>query len=103
MLSREDLLEYDVSYFDIYLKFLLIQLRTEVDVSELGASHEGEEAEPNDKLDLINKGLAAAKYCFLLKVKGQTYLISKVHIHGVVVYKDAKENRVILGCIPPSK
>ena len=103
MLSREDLVEYNVSLLDIYMKFLLIQIRTEIDVSEITASSEGHQeeneldAEEKEKLGIITKGLTNAKYCFLLKLQTQTYLISKVNVQGVIVYKDSKENRVIIG------
>ena len=111
MLSSKELLDYDMSLFDVYLKLLLIKLRTEIGSAEIsksnleesGNSDDEEEKvelgpEEKDRLDLINKGLSNSKYCFLYKVKDKTFLVSKVHIQGVVVYKDSKENRVILGC-----
>jgi hypothetical protein len=83
------------------LKFLLVQLRTEIDVPELSEkieTNEKEEELPEKQL-IINRALNNnPKYCYLTKYGHEKYLISKIQIQGVIVFKDVKENRVILGC-----
>jgi len=112
MLTPEELIEYDSSLFDIYLKFLAIQLRTEIETAEVSrqnnADSSGEHSEDEkkeldpeqkDRIDYLKKNLASNKYCFIFNFGEKKFIISKVHIQGIIVYKDTKESRVILGCI----
>jgi len=104
MLAQQELLEYDASIFEIYIKLFLIQIRSETEAIEVDRvdTDDGSDkeltVEQKDQIAYIVKNLASNKYCFLYRLMDKTYLLARVHVQGIIVYKDVKENRIILGC-----
>ena len=99
MLSLQDLSACNVRLLGVYVKLLMLQLKTDIAVHELGVPTEPgiRESACSDKQEFIQHELSSANHCFLLRLGSDCYLISKVQIQGVVIYKDVKERRTIIG------